>query len=237
METDRDKSEIIRLASIFVETNDIPTIIADHSTHELIFADERFCRLTGVSKDEVTKCGEAVYQQLIHPKDAALVRKVYAQMIKQIGEMKAAHPSKGAFSATIHFQLKNAQNEYVPVNVVFNVIRYTSAHEPLYSVIHLLNQQKFGQERFSITNFGKKETFYYSATCNGFVKLLRVELNEFEKEILRMTSNGQNETSIAKRLGVKLDLVRYYKKSIYKKYHINNMSEAVYIAIKQNIIQ
>jgi DNA-binding CsgD family transcriptional regulator len=45
-----------------------------------------------------------------------------------------------------------------------------------------------------------------------------------------------SEIRIARELGIKLDLVRYYKKSIYKRFFTSSMNEAVYIAMKSGLI-
>jgi len=64
-----------------------------------------------------------------------------------------------------------------------------------------------------------------------------VNLTKSELEILQcMTEDGPSYKMIADRLGKTYDAVHYHVKNIYKKLHVNCMTEAVIIGIKKRLI-
>lgn len=52
-------------------------------------------------------------------------------------------------------------------------------------------------------------------------------LNAKEHQILKLLANGHTYEEIGEAIGIKIDSVRYYIKSIYKKLHVNNRSSAI----------
>jgi DNA-binding NarL/FixJ family response regulator len=52
-------------------------------------------------------------------------------------------------------------------------------------------------------------------------------LNAKEHQILKLLANGNTYEEIGEAIDIKIDSVRYYIKSIYKKLHVNNRSSAI----------
>ena len=61
-------------------------------------------------------------------------------------------------------------------------------------------------------------------------------LTEKEKEVLLQLVNGKSYKQVAAALKITIETVRSHIKNIYRKLHVNSMSQAVAKAIRQNLI-
>jgi len=61
-------------------------------------------------------------------------------------------------------------------------------------------------------------------------------LTKREKDILLSLVNGNSYKMIAAELGISINTVRQYIRSIYEKLEVHSMNEAVAKAIKQNVV-
>ena len=120
--------------------------------------------------------------------------------------------------------------------MLIHPVYFSEAGYPILSYVLFLPGIKYGFEKFSISVRSNDKRLYYSALSDKYVQRKNLELKDVEIEILKSTAKGYGENKIAKSLDIKLDLVRYYKKSIYKKYHVTTMAEAVFIALQDGII-
>ena len=57
-----------------------------------------------------------------------------------------------------------------------------------------------------------------------------------EHELLVLLADGHSYKTAAKQLGLAIDTVRFYIRSIYDKLHVHSKSEAVAIALRRGIL-
>jgi DNA-binding CsgD family transcriptional regulator len=228
--------EFERLCELFAEAWSTEIALLDMSTSGVIYSTEKLTQLTGVSNEEIVKQGSSFFDQLIHPKDLELVHKVHAKTIKLFNKQYYKALNFPFIFSTYQFQLKTADNTYHNKSVFIKPAYFSETGIPLLGYAVAYNDVKMGFERFTLSNMEKKKKLYYASMTDKFVDWDTVKLKQIEIDILSLTSKGYSEAKIAKELGVKLDLLRYYKKSIYKKYHVSNIAEAVYIALFYELI-
>lgn len=64
----------------------------------------------------------------------------------------------------------------------------------------------------------------------------KIILKPTEHEILTMVAKGIREQSIAKKLNIDVNMVKYYKKNIMEKLSVYSMPQAVYYALRNGIL-
>lgn len=62
-------------------------------------------------------------------------------------------------------------------------------------------------------------------------------LTSRETEVLRFVTAGNSSKDIARLLGLSVDTVRSYRKSLMKKLHANNVATLIRIAIKEGVAE
>ncbi len=82
----------------------------------------------------------------------------------------------------------------------------------------------------------KKVVEYFSREEVRKTKVKVYPLTNREKEVLRSLVQGNSYQSIADKLFISVDTVRYHFRNIYRKLHVHSQSEAVAKAIKENIV-
>ncbi|MGL5563218.1 MAG: response regulator transcription factor, partial [Tannerellaceae bacterium] len=82
----------------------------------------------------------------------------------------------------------------------------------------------------------ENKRFIYNNRLSKFILEEKTILNDKELNVLKFTALGKREYEIAEAMGVDIGLVKYYKKSVLKKLSVYSMPEALYYALKQNLI-
>jgi DNA-binding CsgD family transcriptional regulator len=87
-----------------------------------------------------------------------------------------------------------------------------------------------------IKNAKEKKFFEYNISLKKWNEQKIVRLNNQEKEILMLSSQGLTVERIAKELFLSVDTIKFHKKNLFKKLNVNNISEAILSAVNIGII-
>lgn len=227
--------ELMRLSTIFDEIMCDSYILYNHDVDSVLHVTKSFTQLTGISQEEADSKKNKILMKLIHPSDFKLLKMVHTRTMEIIDNF-FLQESLVRISFSYNFRIKNAEGEYTHINAFFKPTYFTESGKPRISIVMIKPSHKKGHDRFVIYIVDDEKKLYFSSGLNNYVKPDKVELSEKEIEILRYISKGFNEVVIAKKLNAKIDLIKYYKKNIFKKIHVNNIQEAVYIGLFYGLI-
>lgn len=87
-----------------------------------------------------------------------------------------------------------------------------------------------------VKNGAEKKIFEYGLFTKKWHERKTVKLNEQEKEILILSTQGLTVQNIAKQLYLSADTIKFHKKNIFKKLNATNISAAVFAAVNYGII-
>lgn len=229
-------NELIRLTALLSEIYEQPITLTNFEDDSIIFASKRFTLMTGFESNPESLEQAFTYVDLIHPKDIDITSEINKNGKKTLANTFKEKPFAKAFM-TYNIKIRQRGDEYKPMKIIVKPIAFEKDGTPKYKVATFLPIVQKGYQRFALyteSNGGKE--LYYSSLRRKFVEHETIELKPIEIELLRLTSRGHREVQIAKLLDIKVDLLHYYKKNIYKKYHVCNMTEAVYIALFYELI-
>lgn len=228
--------EHVRICDILSEIWSTEMGILNLSGFEIFHITESFTKLTGITDEDIKLHRRDIFTHLLHPKERQAVIRAHTKTILFYTKLYQKENHQPYVAAHYYFKLRKKDGSYKSVCTLIHPIRFSEAGYPLLSYVLFLPACNSGFERFSIAIRNNDKKLYYSLLANKYVQKKNLELKEVEIEILKLTAKGHGENKIAKLLDIKLDLVRYYKKSIYKKFYVSSMAEAVYIALQNNII-
>lgn len=205
-------------------------------TLEPIFVSELFTKETGIRNCDIHLCGLDSYEKFLHPKDYIILPRIHAITMQYFEKQKVLNECIPI--ATYNIRLRNYVGDYRSFSMSLKIISIETISVKSKRVGLLICQPetKFGFERFVMCIPDKKQQLYFSNALGKYVSREHLEFRAIEKDILRLIADGYNEVKITKELHVKIDLIRYYKKCIYQKLYVSNMSEAIYIATLHNLI-
>ncbi|MBP1640033.1 MAG: Transcriptional regulator [Bacteroidetes bacterium] len=229
-------NEHIRACNIFSEIWATEMIILSLSNFEILYVSDSFTQLTGITNEDVKSLQREIFTRLLHPKELPTIIKAHTKTILFYTKLYQKENNSPYVDAHYHVKLRKHTGDYTDYCILIHPISFSETGYPLLAYALLLPSCKSGFEKFSIAVKSNDKKLYYSSLADKYVQKKNLELKEVEIEILKLTAKGHGENKIAKLLNIKLDLVRYYKKNIYKKFHVSSMAEAVYIALHNRII-
>jgi DNA-binding CsgD family transcriptional regulator len=228
--------EYIRLCELFSSAWNTGFALLCIPADELLFVSSGFTKETGITNNRLGENIGETYSRLIHPKDLPVAKKVYTHTIAVFNKLHKYNATDNFIITRFNFRLLNPDGHYRHTTVVLKPAYFSKHGTPLLAYVAHIPEQRFGHERFILYNADKQLRMYYTCTSNKFIEADAASLGKIETRILSLTAQGYSESKIAGELNIKPDLVKYYKKSIYKKFHISTINEAVYIAIKNRLI-
>jgi DNA-binding CsgD family transcriptional regulator len=228
--------EYARVCDILSEIWSTEMGILNLSGFEIFHVTENFTELTGITDEDIKSHRRDIFSYLLHPKERSAVIGAHTKTVLFYTKLYQKENHQPYVAAHYYFKIRKKDGGYKPVCTLIHPILFSEAGYPLLSYVLFLPACSGGFEKFSIAVKDNDKKLYYSLLANKYVQRKNLELKDVEIDILKLTAKGHGENKIARLLDIKLDLVRYYKKSIYKKFYVSSMAEAVYIALHNNII-
>jgi DNA-binding CsgD family transcriptional regulator len=229
-------NELIRLAALLSEVYELPQVISNYANDRIIYTSKRFTLMTGLELNPENVEHIFTYDDVIHPKDIKILAEINQNGKKIMTQTFKEKPFAKLF-LTYNIKIKQANNEYKPMKAVLKPVYFNVDGTPKYVATTFVPVIQKGYRRFALyTESNSGNELFYSSLRKKFVTHETLELKHIEIEILKHAAKGHNSAQIAKKLDIKTDLVKYYKKNIYNKYHVSSMSEAVYIALFYELI-
>ncbi len=229
-------NEYKRLCDLFSELWSADIALLSLSTLKALYIPDKLSQLIDISNEDLSKGQSKTFTKILHPKELNIIKKAHIKTLEFYTKLYKSNSRIPYVDAKYYLKLKTKDGKFKNFSALIHPIFHSDSKFPYACFALLTPTAKLGIERFSISVHNKDKTLYYSSISDKYVQKENLELKEVENEILRLTAKGFGETKIAKELDIKLDLVRYYKKNIYKKFHVSNMSEAVFTALNNNLI-
>ena len=228
--------ELIRLSALLSEVYEHPQVISNFANDRIIYTSRRFTLMTGRELNPENTEQIFTYDDVIHPKDIKILAEINQNGKKIMTQTFKEKPFAKLF-LTYNIKIKQANNEYKPMKAVLKPVYFNVDGTPKYVATTFVPVIQKGYRRFALyTESNSGNELFYSSLRKKFVTHETIELKPIEIEILKYAAKGHNTAQIAKKMDIKTDLVKYYKKIIYNKYHVSSMSEAVYIALFYELI-
>ena len=80
------------------------------------------------------------------------------------------------------------------------------------------------------------EYYEYNLTKKRWIRMLDVNLNEMEKDILHLSTQGYTMADIANKLCKSLDTIKACKRVLFAKLEVKNITEAISFAANYNLL-
>jgi|GEM_PF-6305730 len=226
---------MIRLISILSEIHQLPVALSDLNDNTYIYTSPYVNNY--LNNCNATSNGYSSYKENICEKEKELIDEIDNKS-KEI--LTKAYRKNRNSNLRVSYNLKIRQKcgKIMPVNLYISPVVLgwngnTILKLELYKYIKISGYQRFTLHSSPTT--GSNE-LYYSRVKKKYIDSEMLKLKPVEIQLLKFIASGYTETLAAKKLNIKIDLLRYYKKDIFKKYHVNNTSEAIYVAAQNNLI-
>lgn len=226
--------DLIRHASVYSKAMDQSFIIVSTYKGEVYYVSDELIRLTGYTAEELRLIGNRFIRKLMLEEENDLVKRMSYQASEEILENSIKNKSNYHI-ALYKFRIKHKQGHWVTLeNMAFPVCHINQ--KSIFAVCYLKETTSFARSEFKIFFPKEKLEYVYNHALNKFLKSERIQLNPTEYEILKLTATGHKEYQIEKEMKLDINNIKYYKKKIMQKMSVSSMAEAIYLALKNDLL-
>jgi DNA-binding CsgD family transcriptional regulator len=189
--------------------------------------------LCGNTAQEVQKMGFMFYLQYVPEKEQKMLIEINAAGFDFFEKLPANEKIKCTISCDFH--LVNGRKKTLVNHKLTPILLDKEGRIWLAAcIVSLSSHSTSGNVMACIID---RPVFWeYSLKNHSWEEKERIILNEREKEILSFSSQGYTMGEIADKLCVALDTVKFYKKRIFEKMQVKNITEALSFAVNHKLL-
>lgn len=190
--------------------------------------------LLGYNREEFADMGPQFLRQLMHHADS---KELDAICNPALNELIPQHTQNASpyFTLKFNFRIRHKKGHYLtldcflyPIYSIDGVVHFTLTYiRPTTRLVHVNLQVYFMYDNMR---------FIYNRRLKSFLPEKKARLDDQELLILNYTAKGNKEYEIAEMMNLDVNRVKYYKKRVMKKLSVHSMPEALYFALKMNLI-
>lgn len=208
-------------------------IIIDIQSNKSLFISRNIYDICGVEYDLDTNSGYAKILSLIPPEEMVKINELSRNALKIVD--KANTVEKYFFTLSVNIQIYKRDRKRT-VNLKITPLKLSKdgkIHHILCSV-SLSSNCKPGSPMLKKMDNGT--CYQYCKEFHKWKKALSLQLTFNEKEVLSLSSHGLTAKEIAHAMHKSLDTIKTYKRSIFVKLDVKNISSAIICAQNNKLI-
>lgn len=227
-------SELIRRGQIYIASRDQLSFIVNLSQSIPLFISQQMLEKLDYTKQDFEDGRDDLLRNITHPDDIIF----YAKMSHHLDPVIVKHSKQGrAPYMVINFTMRliHKTGSVVP----FECNMYPMAMRDgrsVFSLVCVKELKVFRKNVFQAFLVKENARYIYVPRADKLVLEEKIILKPMEHEILTMVAKGIREQSIAKKLNIDVNMVKYYKKNIMEKLSVYSMPQAVYYALRNGIL-
>lgn len=226
--------DLIRHASVYSKAMNNAFMIATTYKGEIYYISDDLIQLTGYTADELLSIGNEFIRKLMIKEENDLIRQMSFQAYEEIFKLRTK--DKSSYHIALYkFRIKHKLGHWVTLeNMAYPVCHLNQ--RSLFVVCYIKATNRFARSELKIFYPQEKLQYVYNHAQNKFIKSEKIQLNSIEYQILKLTATGHKEYQIEKEMELDINNIKYYKKKIMQKMSVNSMPEAIYLALKKDLL-
>lgn len=223
-----------RWASLCSAAFERATFISGCQNSRVYYISDSLAEITGYSKAEIKEIGNDFLNHIIHPADLIFIKQVTHEMFNTLFLNKDITDTNN-YSSRFNIRIQHKNKNWVclecmsyPIHEINDILHF--------SITHLKVSEKRFNHEFQMYFTKDNLRYIYHLKKKKFVLEEKANLSETELKILINTARGLKEHEISREIDMDINMVKYYKKTILRKLSVRSMPEAIYFALKQNIL-
>lgn len=238
MDLDASTIEVyIETAKAFSRTTYKSLYIIDYTTMGFLYVSDNPIFLCGKSPDEVQKQGYEFYAENVPEEDLKFLSEINVAGFDFLSKVPIEERLLCKISYSFH--LKTKQQGRTKLILISHQLTPLRLDE--YGNIHLalcvvsLPENHDAHTSF-ITMEGYPTKWEYIRSGKRWKEIPNIILSDEEKAVIALSQQGMTMQNIATEMSKSLDTVKYYKRGLFQKLGVPNITEAIAYAIHHRLI-
>lgn len=232
---DYDKVEfMVQAASAFERSVYQSVFIVNYHKSDLLYVSSNFCRIYGVDADRMTKLDYRTFDGIVSQNELKQFLDIRRSGFKFFNILPNYDKLKHSLSYNLHLNIEG-KKRMVNITKTPLILNDEGKIWLEMCVISLATGKVLGNAVITKSD----STVFYEYVPNierNWIERPEINLNEYERDVLILSAQGNAMHEIAKTLHRSVDSIKSYKRSIFKKMAVNNISEAITYAHNHHLI-
>jgi DNA-binding CsgD family transcriptional regulator len=235
--SDEDYSLIelyIQLLDAFVRTTYKSIYVIDYYRKNFLYVSDNSLFLCGMSAAQVQETGYEFYIRQVLNSDLPLLLE-----INRAGFMftETVPPeNRLEYTLSYDFHIRQASGKAMLINHKITPLRLTKDGRVWLALCTASISSQVKAGNIEITRKGCNVRRTYCLKSNKWKECAGIELKDNEKDVLRLSAQGYTMSEISEQLCKSLDTIKGYKRQLFEKLEVDNITEAIFSAINKKLI-
>lgn len=201
--------------------------VIDYFKKNFFYVSENPFFLCGETPEEVKQQGYDFYMNHVPEKELSMLLEINKAGFNQF--QNSTLEEKEYCTISYNFHIKNGKRT-VLINHKLTPLILTKTGRIWLAicVVSIPSHKKVGCVEMRKNR--KHECLHYSLLMHQWTSVITETLNDNERNILLLSAQGFTMESIANQLNFGVNTVKFYRKELFKKLHVDNISEAIAVA-------
>lgn len=210
--------------------------IIDYNNLDFLYISRNPLFLCGKSVEEVLREGYQFYHDSIYEEDLEFLARVNHASFNFLSKLPTSE--RTLYSLSYNFRIVDFESkEIILVNHQMTPLKLDSTGNVWLALclVSLASSQEVGKAYIS----GQKDNDRWILRSNSTEWILQDDLqllNEQEKKVIRLANQGLSIQDIARTIHRSEDSIKSYRRSIFRKLEVSNITEAVALATHRRMI-
>ena len=220
---------------IFARTTYKSVYIIDYYKQNFLYVSDNPIFLCGMTANEVKELGYNFYIKQVSPEDLLLLLEVNIAGFQFLQKVEREEISDYTVSYDFHLINKDSNKKRL-INHQITPLRLTKNGKVWLALCTVAISSENKSGNITMSKNKSTEYWYYNRENKKWEKKSQPELKDIEKDVLILSAMGFTMSEIASEVDRSFDTIKAYRKNIFEKLGVDNISEAISLAMNYRLI-
>lgn len=224
----------VQFLDAFSRTTNKSIYVIDYFRKNFLYVSDNPLFLCGMSAEKVRDMGYDFYLQHVMDTDLPLLLK-----INRVGFLFTESVPPGnrlEYTLSYDFHIKQSSGKATLINHEITPLHLTRDGRIWLALcsVSLSSQTKAGN--IEISRRGYNSRWSYHPESKKWIEYEGIKLRDYEKDVLRLSAQGYTMNEISEQIHKSVDTIKGYKRLLFEKLNVGNITEAIGFAIHHRLI-
>jgi DNA-binding CsgD family transcriptional regulator len=228
-------SHIIEDIGAFARTTYKSIYVIDYYRQDFLYVADNPLFLCGMTADEVRELGYNFYINQVIPEDLELLLEINVAGFQFLKNIVREELRNYTISYDFHVLNKESGKKQL-INHQITPLRLTENGNVWLALCVASISSCDASGNIEMSRYNSNTYWNYNRKTKKWQEALRPELKDMEQEVLRLSAKGYTMHDIADQIHRSFDTVKVYRKNLFEKLGVDNISEAICYAMNHRLI-
>ncbi|MFI3297532.1 MAG: helix-turn-helix transcriptional regulator [bacterium] len=210
-----------------------PIYIIDYFRKDFLYISDNLPYLLGITKEEIKKLGYNIYTSCIPKEEQDMLTEINSAGFIFFENLPVEERKKWIINYDFH--VLNGKNKRL-INHSITPIYLTKEGRVRLSLCTIALSANKNPGNIKMKKIGSNTHYEYSLSTHEWNKKQEQELSQDEKNMLILSAQGYTMTEISEMMYKSIDSIKYYKRRIFEKFNVKNITGALAYAINYKML-